>query len=587
MKLSDYVADFFARQGVRHVFFVSGGAVVHLIDSSARHPDLMCVPAQHEQNSAAAADMYARVTGNLGLVMSTSGPGATNMVTGVCNAFFDSIPLVVITGQVARFRIKKSEKLRQRGFQETDVISLFKSITKYCALVRDPAKIRYELEKAVFFAKEGRCGPVLLDLPDDLQREEIDPESLEPFLPPLPLNELQETEVSAFFQLLEEAKRPVVIFGAGIHQAKAENEAIAFIRRYHLPCVLTWGGADLLPATDPLNRGRVGVCGPRGGNFALQHSDLIIALGTRLSQMITGGKQNLFAPQAKKVMVDIDREELDKFGKDTFEIDLKIESHLHPFFSACSDYREEGIDRFSWWRQKIQDWCSRYPIQVRSEKSRVNPYSFIEELSKVSQNGDIIIGDTGANLSWICQKFSFKENQKIFSAWNHTPMGYALPASVGAAFATHQNILCLTGDGGLMMCLQELATVRRFNLPIRIFIFDNQGHSIQKQTLDTWLDSRYVAVDVPSGLYFPNYEKIAEAFEIPFYSLKNGQDLSKLPVIFQKPAPYICNVEIDENQKIDPMLKFGAGLDDLNPKLPPEEIERIAQECHEEEFASI
>ncbi|MCH7573316.1 MAG: hypothetical protein IH891_10410, partial [Planctomycetes bacterium] len=232
---------------------VSGGAVVHLIDSCARHPEMLCIPAQHEQNSAAAADMYARVTGNLGVVMSTSGPGATNMVTGVCNAYFDSIPMIVVTGQVARFRLKKTKALRQRGFQETDVLSLFQSITKSCVLITDPSKIRYELEKAVYLAKEGRPGPVVLDIPDDLQREEIDPDSLKGFTPP-PKQVFQGEQVAPFLKMLACAERPVIVLGGGVHYAKAEKEVLEFVRRYQLPCVLTWAGADLLPEDDPLQR---------------------------------------------------------------------------------------------------------------------------------------------------------------------------------------------------------------------------------------------------------------------------------------------------------------------------------------------
>lgn len=579
MKLSDYIAHFFVQKGIHHVFFVSGGAAIHLIDSAARHPEIFCVPAQHEQNSIAAADMYSRVTGNLGLAISTSGPGATNMVTGVSNAYFDSIPLVVLTGQVARFRIKKNTTLRQRGFQETDVLSIFKSITKHSVLITDPTKIRYELEKAVHIAREGRPGPVVLDIPDDLQREQIKPDALEGFSP-ANTSPFYEKHVPTFLNMLHESTRPIVILGAGVHYAKAENEVQDFIRFYHLPCVLTWGGADLLPENDPLNMGRVGVCGPRGGNFAVQNADLVIALGTRLSQMITGGKQSLFAPHAKKIMIDIDPEELNKFGKETFELDLKIQAHLPDFVRSCCVGINE--DHFEGWRKKIRAWCTRYPITFTSTNKRVNPYLFIQELSKVAKEGDIIIGDTGANLSWLCQKFAFKKSQRIFSAWNHTPMGYALPASVGAAFATDQTILCLTGDGGLMMCLQELATIRRFNLAVRVFIFDNQGHGIQKQTLDTWLGSRYVAVDVASGLYFPDYNKIAEAFQLPFFSIKTDSELDKLSTIYEHPGPYICNIAINESQKIIPMLKFGSGLEDLNPRLPQEEIKNIVQEALEE-----
>lgn len=574
MKLADYVIDFLARQGIRHNFIVSGGAVIHLIDSTAKHSRMDYICAQHEQGGAAAADMYARVSGNLGLTMTTSGPGATNILTSVCNAYFDSVPLICITGQVARFRIRNNKKLRQRGFQETDVVSIFESVTKYAKLVLDPLEIRFELEKAIFLAKEGRPGPVLLDIPDDLQRVDIDPEALRPFVPEKTIEPL--IDRALLFQWIAEAERPVIIYGAGIHSAKVEKEAIEFAKNTHIPVVLTWGAADLLPHCDELNMGGIGVCGPRAGNFAVQTADLIIAMGTRLSQMITGGKQNLFAPHAKKAMVDIDPEELNKFGPDTFIIDLPILSDLKTFYQKMPPI---SYDRHSAWRALIRSWHQKYPIcppAYYESEARVNPYAFIKELSKECKEGDILISDTGANVSWTMQAFETKPGQRLFSAWNNTPMGYSLPASVGAAFASQKEILCIIGDGGLMMCLEELGTVRRHNLPIKIFLFNNRGHGIQKQTIDTWLKSHYAAVDEATGLYFPDYKKIAEGFQIPYQRISNHQNLrDRIRDALRYPGPVFCDVEIIENQKIIPMLKFGSGLQDLDPKLPPEELEGV------------
>ncbi|MDR3623841.1 MAG: thiamine pyrophosphate-binding protein [Chlamydiales bacterium] len=584
MKLADYVVDFFVKQGISHNFLVSGGAVIHLVDSTAKHDQIMPVCVQHEEHGAAAADMYARVTGNLGLTMTTSGPGATNIVTSVCNAYTDSIPMVCITGQVSTFRIKKSEKLRQRGFQETDVVSIFSSITKYAKLIRDPLTIRYELEKAVYIAKEGRPGPVLLDIPDDLQRVDIDPDNLVSYMPSSELPVVSNDIVRQLFQMIADSKRPVFVIGAGVHCAKVEEAVTVFLRHFKVPVLLTWGAFDLLAFDDELNMGGVGVCGPRAGNFAVQNADLVVAMGTRLSPMITGGKQNLFAPGAKKIMIDVDEEELKKFDKDTFVLDLQIHSDLGKFFKVCESFYIENIeDRFSSWRKLIHEWMREYPVCNLDDyhrKDRVNPYVFIKEMSGLAKEGDIIIADTGANVSWTLQAFETKKRQRIFSAWNHTPMGYSLPASVGAAFATKEDVICIIGDGGLMMCLQELATARRHNLPIKIFIFDNKGHGIQKQTIDTWLNSHYVAVDEASGLYFPDYHKLAESFHIPYFCIRNHSDLlSNFNAIWNTPGLFICNVEMIENQKIVPMLKFGAGLEDLDPKLPKEELAKIMSQC--------
>ncbi|MGD2169783.1 MAG: thiamine pyrophosphate-binding protein [Chlamydiota bacterium] len=583
MKLSDYVVDFLAKQGIKHNFLVTGGAVLHLADSTSKHLSMKHICVQHEQFGAAAADGYSRAGDNLGLAMTTSGPGATNLLTSICNAHFDSIPMICVTGQVARFRLRPNKKLRQRGFQETDVVSTFESITKYVKLVTDPSMIRYELEKAIFIAKEGRPGPVVLDIPDDLQREEVDPDKLQPYKPEPTLPKINGLLVEKLFTMISDAKRPVLIIGAGVHCAKVEKEIIKFAEYFNLPILLTWGATDLIPYEHPLNMGGVGVCGPRAGNFAAQSSDLVIAIGTRLSQMITGGKQNLFAPLAKKVMIDIDPEELNKFKKDTFLLDLPILANLKDFFIHCDLlYKASCTDQFLSWREKIQDWKKRYPIcsqQDYEKKGRLNPYVFVKELSKISRENDIIVTDTGANICWMMQAFETKIGQKIFSAWNHTPMGYSLPASIGAALSTGKEITCLIGDGGLMMCLQELATVKRYNLPIKIFIFENKGHATVKQTIEIWLKANYVAVDEDSGLSFPDYQKLAETFHLPFYSLQNHDQLQKeLPLLFKETGPFICHLAIDEKHRIVPMLKFGKGLEDLDPKLPDEELERIMNE---------
>lgn len=581
MKLSNYIAEFIAQQGVRHVFLVSGGAAVHMVDSVYRHPKLTHICSQHEQHEGAEADGYSRASGNLGVAMTTSGPGATNLTTSIANCYYDSIPTLFLCGQVATFRIKKSKKLRQKGFQETDIVSLFQSITNYVKQVRDPSKIKYELQKALYMAKAGRGGPVVLDIPDDLQRVEVDPKNLPEFHPP---GEKKADNVipkiKQIFSLLSKAKRPVLILGAGVQLAKVRKQALEFARYFKIPVLLTWGGMDILPFTDPLNMGGLGSCGPRAGNFAVQTSDLVIAIGTRLSQLITGGRQDLFAPKAKKVMIDVDSEELKKFTPDIFTLDIGISCKISDFFHLCQKYYlPKKEDRFKKWRKTIKSWRRRYPIcpnQYYKKLTPVNPYVLIKELSKALKEKEIIFADTGANLAWTMQAFEVKEGQRIFSAWNHTPMGYSLPGAIGASFATGRRVICLIGDGGLMMCLQELATVKRHNLPIKIFIFNNHGHGIQKQTLDTWLESRYVAVDEETGLSFPDFEKIGEAFGVPTLTLGNHRELSAgIKEVLKAKGPILCNLEIIPDQKIIPMLKFGHSLENLGPTLPEDELRKV------------
>ena len=580
MKLSDFVADFLAKQGLRHIFLYSGGAIVHVADSISRHPKLKLIIPQHEQGGAAAADGYSRITENLGCMITTSGPGATNTVTSVCNSYFDSIPVLIISGQVATFRLKPTPELRQKGFQETDVISIFKSITKYAAQLKKAEDIRYELEKAVYIASSGRPGPVILDLPDDLQRAEIDKGLLRRFALPKKKKSNIKREVGEVVKLIGKAKRPILILGAGIRVAKLVREVGKFVAYFKMPILLTWGGMDLFPYDYKYNMGGVGVCSPRGGNFAVQNSDLVIALGTRLSQMITGGKQNLFAPMAKKVMVDIDSEELDKFGPMDLKLDLKIQAELSDFFKNFDDfYKKPWSKRWDSWQAKIADWRRRYPIcptQYYKHKRNINAYVFIKELSSVLKPKDIILTDAGGNLSWTMQNWQTKADQRLISAWNHSPMGYSVPASIGAAFAARRDIYTITGDGGLMMCLEELGTITKHKLPIKIFIFNNHGHGIQKQTMDTWLAGRYTAVNEETGLWFPDFKKVSEAFKLPYFHMQNHDQIKKiLKRVLSTKGPVICDVEIDPNQKIVPMLKFGSGLEDLDPKLSPHELEKI------------
>lgn len=581
MKLSDYIADFLVKQGISHVFVVSGGAAVHMIDSVARHPKISYVCTQHEQGAGTAADGYSRVSGNLGAVMVTSGPGPTNLVTAVANSYYDSIPVILLCGQVATYRIKQSPKLRQKGFQETDILSIFKSITKYQVQIRDPNKIRYELEKAVFLAKDGRGGPVVLDIPDDLQRAEIEPANLLSFKPKvLPKNKKIGSKVKKLMAMMRNSKRPLVIMGVGCHLAGVRNETIEFLERLHLPVVTTWGGKDLLPFSHPLNMGGIGVSGPRAGNFAAQTSDLIIALGTRLSQLVTGGKQNLFAPRAVKVMVDIDSSELDKFTKKEFLLDLKIHADLKTFFGTLRQfYPKDNPDRLIKWRRKIKLWEDKYPICSKAyyrRHSPVNPYVFIKELSRQVKSDAIIFGDTGANLAWTIQTWEVKKGQRIYSAWNHTPMGYSLPGSIGGSLAKGDEIICLIGDGGLMMTLSEIATVVKYKLPIKIFVFTNHCHGIQKQTIDTWLAGQYNACDEASGLYFPDFVKVGKSFGLKTVNIAKHSELKKkIGQVLRPRNAVLCNVEIIPDQKIVPYLKFGAGLEDLDPKLEREELGKI------------
>lgn len=577
MKLSDYVIDFLARHGVTRVFGMSGGAAVHLFDSVAKHPGVDYVCSTHEQCAAIAADGYARASGRLGVAITTSGPGATNLLTGVCCSYYDSVPTLMLTGQVATHRLKGDRPVRQVGFQETDVLSIFKSVTKYAAQIRDPQTIRYHLEKAVHIALEGRPGPVLIDLPDDLQRLEVDPESMASFTPDpsIPGRAKLEDDWEKLAALLAKAQRPVLVLGGGLKTPSVSREQLdQFVDKLGLPVLLTWAGLDLLTHDHPLRIGTFGVYGLRPGNFTVQNADLILCIGSRLSQNITGGILNSFARSATIIMVDADPGEMGKFDGRGIEVRLRIQARAEDFLRTAS-LRLQAMPARSYenWLAKIRHWQRIFPMEhsprLISNRKYVDAYDFIAALSERMPEGETIFVDTGGNLTWTCNGLKVKKGQRVFSAWNNTPMGYALPAAIGAAcWNRNLPVTCIIGDGGLMICLGELATVIHHQLPIRILLFNNHCHGIQKQTLETWLGGRYEGVHPESGLAFPDFEKVATAMGFEVVTIDDQATAAeRLAGVYARPGPVFCNVEINPDQKLYPVLKFGAALENQLPQL--------------------
>lgn len=583
MKLSDYVIDFLVGRGVTHVFGMSGGAAVHLFDSASRHPRMDYVCSQHEQSAALSADGYSRVSGRMGVAITTSGPGATNLLTGTCCSYFDSVPTLMLTGQVATHRLRGDRAIRQMGFQETDVLSIFASVTKHAAQVKEPRQIRRHLEEAWYWAFEGRPGSVLIDLPDDLQRTDVDPQSLEGFKPPSDEAgaETLQKHIASLTALLDAAQRPVLVLGGGLSTPRLGAELEHLVDRLGIPVLQTWAALDLLPADHALRVGPFGVYGPRVGNFVVQNADLLICLGTRLSQNVTGGMLGTFAREAKIAMIDAARGELDKFDGRGIEIDLRVEARLDKLVAAWlarlgNDFRAKRGQ----WQERIAHWKKVLPhdrpAPARADAGHVDAYDLVGRLSKLLPEGETIFVDTGGNLTWTCNGLGVKRGQRLMSAWNNTPMGYALPAAIGAAvLPVPAGITCITGDGGLVICLSELATLVRHNLPIKVLVFNNHGHGIQKQTLETWLGGHYVGVDGPSGLAFPPIGAVARAMGLKVVDIAATGDIDAgLRAVYATPGPVVCNIEINPAQKLYPVLKFGSPLEDQLPALDPEFIAR-------------
>ena len=579
MKLSDYVIEFLRDQGIRHIFAITGGASVHLIQSIADTPGIDFICPQHEQAGAMAADAYSRVTGNLGAAISTSGPGATNMLTGVCCAYYDSIPCIYITGQVFSFRSKASSGVRQLGFQETDTVNIYRSITKYIVKINKPEMIRFELEKAVYLAKSGRPGPVLIDIPDDIQRAEINPDQLESFILTKKASDISflKGSLNECIKLINQAKRPVIILGWGVRLAKAEREIKEFIERLSLPVALTWAVMDMFSSDYPLLVGGFGTHGTRHGNFAVQNADLILVMGTRLDIHHRGSPPSSFAREARKIIVDIDRAELEKFGDLGINTDILIQSDVKKFLAMISQRTDEIVlSDISKWKEQIREWKMRFPIcpQGYYDEVEVNPYVFIRTLSGQLIRGDKIITDTGCALAWTMQAFQFKPNQRLFHDFNNTSMGYALPASIGASFAlSKQRVICITGDGALQMNIQELVTAIKHSLPIKIFVINNEGYSMVRQTQDQWLGSRYLASSIEGGLAFPDFTKVAQAYGYKTLVIdKNYRMRDKIRDVLDSIEPVLCDVKIPSWHRTVPQAKFGRPIEDSEPLLDREEF---------------
>lgn len=579
MKLSDYIAAFLRDQGLRHVFAVTGGASLHLIDSVARTTGIDFVCPQHEQGGAMAADGYARASGGLGCAIATSGPGATNLITGIICSWFDSVPVLYLTGQVTTFRLKGDTGVRQMGFQETEIVDMCRPVTKYAVMVTDWRRIRYELEKAIHIARTGRPGPVLVDVPDDLQRLQIDPAELEPFTPDASTTKPAPSagELDRLIGMLQAAKRPVVILGWGIRLAGAGREAVALVEQLGIPVLPTWPALDMIPSNHPLVIGPFGTHGTRYGNYALQNADFVLSIGARLDTREAGSPYQDFARGARKVVVDIDAAELRKLPAFGMDVDLAIQADAGEFLRALSA-RASAIPRLKVadWLDQIAAWKRKYPICVPAyrRETAINPYVFVEELAECAAPGEDLVLDTGCALAWTCQAFQFKEGQRLYHAFNTTAMGYALPAAIGVSFAKGRApVTCVVGDGSLQMNIQELATVVRHQLPLRIFLINNHGYSMVQQTQEQWLEGRYEATTVAGGLAFPDFVRVAQAYGIPTLTIERNEDAADLVKrAYGHAGPVFVNVEIDARHRVVPQVKFGRPIEDGEPLLPRAEF---------------
>jgi acetolactate synthase-1/2/3 large subunit len=589
VKLSDYVFQFLADRGVEHVFLVTGGGAMHLNDSIGREPRIQYVCNHHEQACGMAAECYARVTGKLGVVNVTTGPGGINALNGIFGAYTDSVPMLVLSGQVKRetcASVVGLDHIRQLGDQEVDIIRMVKGITKYSVLVSDPESIRYHLERAYHLATTGRPGPCWLDIPVDVQSAKIDPEAQRSYDPAeddpgISLEHLR-AQCTEIIERLRQAKRPVLMAGSGVRAAHALKEFECVINKLRLPVTTAWTH-DIIASDDELFCGRPGTIGERAGNFTVQNADVLLVLGSRLNIRQVSYNWSSFAREAFKIQVDIDEAELKKpFVRPDMPVVADLRLFLRQFCAQLDGWQPSAEQRawLSWCRERV----SRYPVvqpKHRESISPINPYHFVELLFKGLDDDDVVICGNAAACIVPYQVSRLRKGQRLISNSGSASMGYDLPAAVGAAVARQgKRVICLAGDGSVQLNIQELQTLATNNLPVKLIILNNGGYLSIRQTQSTFF-GKLVGVGVGSGLSFPDYTKVAEAYGVRAATVTGVDTMSRLWNLLESDGPALCDVALDPKQEFEPRLKsrqlpngtiVSPALEDMYPFLEPDEL---------------
>lgn len=589
MKISDYVMEFIASLGVKKVFFISGGGAMHLDDSLGKNQNLDGICMLHEQGAAIAAEAYARVNDSYGCCLVTSGPGATNALTGLVGSYIDSIPVVFISGQVKRADLKDNTGLRQFGIQEVDIISMVKEHTKYAVRVDDPLLIRYELEKAASLAMEGRPGPVWIDIPLDIQASEVDAESLQSYTEHKEYP-ASENEVDTTIQMLNSAKRPVLMLGHGIRLGHAIDLAREFYQTLGIPVLTSWNGVDLIEEEHPLYFGRPGFVGHRAANFIIQNADFVLTLGTRLGITNTGYNYDDFLKNAKHVMVDIDPAETRKKSvHPSLSINADVKDFLEKMIAKMSSIslKEEEMNT---WLDRCKKLKTDYPVFIEEQKARdgfVSNYDLIHEVTSQMKPDDIYqFPSSGTTVDIAMKSFEIKWGQRAFLTKGLASMGYEVPACVGSCIGSGgRRVVSVTGDGSFAMNMQELEVIHRYNLPVKIFVSDNQGYSMIYTSQHNNFHGRLTGCTVDSGLTLPDMKAVANAFGIKGLHIEKRSELKE--VVSQALAydgPVICTVKTDITQIIVPrqgnyMKEDGQmasrPLEDMVPLIDRDEFEEV------------
>lgn len=574
MKISDYIINFLIKKGITDVFGYPGGMVTHLMDSFDKQKDKIKVHVNyHEQASSFCACGYAQASNKVGVAFATSGPGATNLITGIANAYFDSIPCMFITGQVNTYEAKNDLLIRQKGFQETDIVSIVKSITKYAIKIERECDVVHELEKAYQICTSGRPGPVLIDIPMNIQRAEIDVQKMITFKQEKKEENISNEIKNSIFNLLKTAKKPVILAGNGINIANVKKEFIKFVNEINIPVVTSMLSVDVLPSKSPINFGFIGAYGKRYSNFIIQNSDLIVSLGSRLDYRQTGNDLSKFAPDAKIIRIDVDEKE---FSNKIEERQIDVLIDLKNFFDL---FDPAEIALFNHKYIKWVEICATIKSKL-SDIDKQYETDVIKEISKQIPNNFLVTTDVGQNQVWVPQSFEVKDGQRILFSGGHGAMGYSLPAGIGAYYGAGQNIICFNGDGGIQMNIQELLFVANNKLPIKIMILNNNSLGMIRHFQEMYFESNFTLTKSDTGYKTSNFENLALAYGLKYIKICSIDDASQIKSLLLDDQPYIFEVLLSDTTYVFPKLAMGRPINDQEPLLDRELFNNLIEICN-------
>jgi acetolactate synthase-1/2/3 large subunit len=570
MKVSDYVINTLVAEGITHVFEVCGGALGHLLDSLYGRNDIRTVSMHHEMAAAIAAEGYARASENIGVAMATSGPGATNLITGIGSCYFDSIPCLFITGQVNTYEYKFGRQVRQIGFQETDIVSIVKPIVKDAVLISDPQDTRRIMEESIITAKTGRPGPVLIDFPLNIQRSLIDPSACS--IAELPSPDTMIPDGNLFDQVksrIECASRPLILAGGGVRSSKATKELFDFAHATGIPVVVSLMGLDSFPHDDQLYIGMIGTYGNRYANLTIANADLIIALGTRFDTRQTGTKPKTFARAAKIIHVDIDNRELNN----KINVDLPLHMDIKTFLASITDSCRFVRKNYSPWLEWVNHHKRDYAEDRGADQNTISPYHFLRQVSAALPKDAIICVDVGQNQMWAAQVIEVKKDQRFLTQGGMASIGSALPMAIGASCAKPGTpVIVIIGDGGFQLNIQELQTVYHHNLPVKIILLNNSGYGMIRQFQEQYFGGRVQSSVI--GYSNPDFQKVVSAYNISSRRIQLAEEvLPALISLFSDAKPGFLEVVIDEKFIVTPKLAVNKPVEDQEPELSREELQ--------------